>query len=359
VTTPLAVGTGLIALDVVFRGHAQEPVRSITGGTCGNVLSILRYLGWKTVPVARLADDRARAAVQADFDRWGIDTRFLSLEPQRPTPIVVQRLLRDAAGNALHRYSWTCPCCGAWLPRYVPVNAASVEAITKELPAPTVFFFDRPSRGALKLAEAYSEQNTLVVFEPSARGDVDVFAPALAIADIVKYSDQRFATLPRHRAKNGRLEIQTLGADGLRFRVARNRKQGAWHKLPASHSVQVVDTAGAGDWCTAGLLKQIGMVGRESFESATVEEIRAALRYGQALASWSCRFEGARGGMYEQSKRVFEREVDALLRGATPGTVVETGTSADTALGELCPSCPTITEHVVEKGRRHETTRHH
>lgn len=351
-TIPLAVGTGLVALDVVYRGQMQESVRTVTGGTCGNVLSILRYLGWKAIPLARLANDRAREAIQADLSRWGVDTRFLGVEPQRPTPIIVQRILRDASGNALHRFSWTCPYCGAWLPKYVPVNAASADALSKELPAPTVFFFDRPSRGAVKLTEAYSAQNTLVVFEPSARGDVDAFTPALENADIVKYSEQRFATLPRHRAKDGRLEIQTLGADGLRFRVARARKLGVWHRLPALHSEHVVDTAGAGDWCTAGVLNQVGRDGRESFENVTIGEIRAALSYGQALAAWSCRFEGARGGMYEQSKRVFAREVDALLKEAPLGNSVRTKTAFDTAMGGLCPSCPTKTEHLISKGRR-------
>lgn len=358
-TVPLIVGTGLVALDVVFRGTAQEPVRRTVGGTCGNVLSILRYLGWKAVPLARLGDDRARALVVEDLKVWGVDTSFLSLEPERPTPIVVERLVRDAAGNAVHRFSWTCPCCGAWLPKYAPVNVGSVAEIAEELPAPTVFFFDRPSRGALKLAEAYRDTNTLIVFEPSAKGDADAFAPALALADVVKYSDQRFATLPKHQPKNGRLEIQTLGAQGLRFRVSEARKVGVWQKQPALRSSVVVDSAGAGDWSTAGLLKRIAVGGREGFATLTNDEIAAALRYGQALASWNCQFEGARGGMYEQSKRVFQREVDALLSGAHPGTAVESDAPPSGSLGELCPSCPGGAKTAKPKGATHGATVHH
>ena len=337
---PLVVGTGLVALDVVYRGNGSAPVRQAAGGTCGNVLTILRFLGWKAVPVARLGDERAQPLVRADLEQWGVDTRFLSLAPHRPTPIVVERIVDDGAGTVLHRYSWTCPRCGSWLPKYVPVNAGSCEAVIEHLPSPTVFFFDRPSRGAVKLAQAYGEAGALIVFEPSARGEADFFAPALALADIVKYSDHRFAALPRHSPKEGRLEIQTLGADGLRFRTSRGRRLGVWHNLAAVRSPRVVDTAGAGDWCTAGLLSQLGGSGRSGFAELGHEDIRQALRHGQALAAWNCGFEGARGGMLGLSRRVFDRAIEALLEGAEPEAAAEPSETTPLAVEQLCPSCP-------------------
>jgi sugar/nucleoside kinase (ribokinase family) len=339
-TVPLVVGTGLVALDVVFRGNEQEPVRRAAGGTCGNVLTILRFLGWKAVPVARLGDERAEPVVRADLERWGVDTRFLDLAPTRPTPIIVERVSRDDVGNVQHRYSWTCPCCGAWLPRYTPVPAGACDVVTDDLPSATVFFFDRPSRGAVKLAEAYATKGALIVFEPSAKGDAELFAPALALADVVKYSDHRFAALPRHTAKAGRLEIQTHGADGLRFRTSRGNRLGAWHDLPAIPAPRVIDTVGAGDWCTAGLLTRIAVAGREGFNELTHDEVRKGLRYGQALAAWNCGFEGARGGMYEQSRRAFERGIDALLKGAEQKSIAQPDAAAPVALQELCPACP-------------------
>ena len=44
------------------------------GGSCGNVLSILGYLGWDSYPVARLANDEAGAGVMHDLKRWHIHT---------------------------------------------------------------------------------------------------------------------------------------------------------------------------------------------------------------------------------------------------------------------------------------------
>ena len=48
---PTVVGTGLVALDVVVSG---DDVKYFAGGTCGNVLTCLSYLGWDAKPVARL-----------------------------------------------------------------------------------------------------------------------------------------------------------------------------------------------------------------------------------------------------------------------------------------------------------------
>lgn len=341
-TMPVAVGTGLVALDVVLRGADETPVRRSAGGTCGNVLAVLRYLGWKAVPTARLADDRAGRMVEADLKAIGVDTRFLRLEPTRPTPIVVQRLLADANGDPSHRFTWTCPCCGAWLPRYVPVPSRAMGGVLSDVAKPCVFFFDRPSRGALTLAHEYARSGALVVFEPSARGEPALFGAALEVAQIVKYSDQRFATLPAHPVPRSRrrLEVQTLGAKGLRYRIGSSRGLGAWHSLAAVRAARVVDTSGAGDWCTAGLLAHVGVAGAEGFENVTRDEVRDALRYGQALSAWNCEFEGARGGMYERSRDEFQAAIEALLRGAADPTEGDVGEIAREEMHDLCPACP-------------------
>lgn len=340
-TVPVIVGTGLVALDVVFQGEDTAPVRRCAGGTTGNVLTILRYLGWKSVPVARLADDRARAVLQADLVRWGVDVRLLGLAPPSPTPIIVERVHRTKEGEAVHRFSWTCPCCGALLPRYKPVGARVVDQVVEEVASPAVFFFDRSSRGAVALAERYAAAGALIVFEPSATGDRDAFEDALAVADVLKYADQRFAALPARRTAAGRrLEVQTLGAGGLRYRIGAGRRAGAWRHLPAIAAGQVLDTAGAGDWCTGGLLSQIAVGGRGGFEQVHGDDIASALQYGQALSAWNCRFEGARGGMYDRSRAEFEREVDTLVRGLAQTSPMAPVTPHVESLSDICPACP-------------------
>lgn len=338
-SSPSVVGTGLVALDVIFRGKSERPSRRCAGGTCGNVLAILSFLGWKAYPVARLAEDFARRILTHDLAQWQVDLRFVSIPPTRPTPIVVERILASVGEEPVHRFSLTCPCCGAWLPRYQAVRASSVQAVLEGVPRPEVFFFDRPSRAALDLAAEYTQAGSLIVFEPSANADPRLFDAAIDVADVVKYSDQRFAAVPATRSKKQRLEIQTLGARGLRYRIANGRRRGRWRRLGALPGGSVVDTAGAGDWCTAGLLTRLAGDARAGFERAAEADIEQALRFGQALASWSCCFEGARGGMYERSRDEFRREVDAILAGDPGKPIIETGAEQRRDEDEICPAC--------------------
>jgi len=330
VTVPVVVGTGLVALDVVFRGSSKRPLRRCAGGTCGNVLIALRYLGWKAVPVARLAADRARVALEADLARWGLDLRFLDLPPHGPTPIIVERVISNDRGEPTHRFSWMCPCCGALLPRYKPVRASDVDQVAEEIRRPAVFFF--------VLATTYASVGTLIVFEPSASSEPALFNEAIEAADIVKYSDQRLAAIPDSTSRRRRLEIQTLGAAGLRYRITSGRKR-TWRQVQAIPAGHVVDTAGAGDWCTAGLLERLANGGRQGFENASDRDVHEAIRYGQALSAWNCRFEGARGGMYERTREQFMDDVDSILAGAkvTPGV---DATELEIELDEICPLCP-------------------
>ena len=86
------------------------------------------------------------------------------------------------------------------------------------------FFFDRVSRGTLNLARASAESGALVVFEPSGVGEPRLFREAWSIAHVVKYSNDPLRDIADlHLGESERngllLEIETLGSDGLRYRV--------------------------------------------------------------------------------------------------------------------------------------------
>jgi sugar/nucleoside kinase (ribokinase family) len=132
-----------------------------------------------------------------------------------------------------------------------------------------------------------------VVFEPSATGDdASLFARALRAACIVKYADERLSDLSVFDLRPGAVEIQTRGAGGLRFRVLTDRPQ--WTHLSAYRLAAVHDTAGAGDWCTAGLLHEL--FSRPAAPSLMDRESLArGLAFGQVLATLNCMTEGARG----------------------------------------------------------------
>ena len=85
VNKPKAFGVGLIALDLVMGADPNSPVRSWAGGTCGNLMSILAYLGWDAFPIARMNGDPASERVRADMMRWGYGWTFrIARRPATP-----------------------------------------------------------------------------------------------------------------------------------------------------------------------------------------------------------------------------------------------------------------------------------
>jgi sugar/nucleoside kinase (ribokinase family) len=340
---PVVVGTGLVALDVVIPPEEAAQPKLWAGGTCGNVLLALSYLGWQSYPVARLKNDAACERICDDFRRWGVCLDFVEAEKEGSTPVIVHRIGRTADGKPFHTFSKRCPSCGAVLPGYKPVLMTTAEAVIQRLDRPQVFFFDRVSRAALRLAKACSERGALVVFEPSGLGTPQLFGEALDLAHVVKYSHERMGEVDELRsARKPLLQVETLGRDGLRYRsrLPRARRHG-WQLLKAIPLRDSRDTAGAGDWCSAGLLHRLAGRGLEGALKASGEQLDTALAFGQLLAAWTCRYEGARGGMYAVDREQFLRDTEDLQRLVALSTAHDPhATRPDgPAVGGFCSAC--------------------
>lgn len=342
---PRVFGAGLFALDLVISADSEAPVRAWAGGTCGNVLTILSYLGWEAFPIARMNGDAASQRVKADMKKWGVKLDHASCAPPAHTPIIIQEIRRQKDGMPTHRFIWSCPHCGQRLPSFKPVTIEAVEAVAPDLENCSVFFMDRLSRSTLMLAEKAAEEGAVVFFEPSGKGDPKLFAEAMNLAHVVKYADQRFPEL-RGAVEDSSsilLEVQTLGSKGLQYRHKLGRGLSGWRKVGAVQAPMLIDTCGAGDWCTAGLIAHAAGGGLEGLRKGGVVGIQSALSHGQAMAAWNCGFEGARGGMYAMDRNIFQSQVSALLAGkpepAQPGKARITKSKA-----VACPACPT---HVV------------
>jgi sugar/nucleoside kinase (ribokinase family) len=314
--TPTAVGTGLIALDVVIADSTHVDPRLCAGGTCGNVLTALAYLDWNAYPIARLRADAASKRVTEDLQSWGVRLDFVALSDQGSTPIVVQHIRRNKAGEPYHSFSRKCPQCGSWLPWYKPVKAADVSEIVTRLPAADVFYFDRTSRGAVEFARHAKENGSLVVFEPSCGSEPALLAEALKASHIVKIASDRLeGNEGVLDAREPILLIETQKASGLRYMHHGAAGSARWKKVAAFRNSSVIDTAGAGDWCTAGIISALGPLGVNGLANAPSNVVVAALRVGQAMAAWTCQFHGARGGMYESTKEDFTEAIKAILEG--------------------------------------------
>lgn len=294
-----------MALDIIVNGNPLTPPKYFAGGSCGNVLTILAFLGWHSYPIARLANDDASKEVVMDLKKWKVNTNLISRQVDGSTPIIIHRILKDKEGKPKHRFEFRDPDTGGWLPGYKPVLSSKVEEIIKKQPTPSVFYFDRANRASIDLAKLNKDKGALIVFEPSSNSDLRLFSEALKTCHIFKFSHERIKNYSEQFPKQQvLLEIETLGKDGLKFRFGKTMTSTVWKRL-SSYQVkesELTDSAGAGDWCSAGIISALGKSGSKSLLSAKLCDIEKALKFGQALGALNCCFDGARGLMYNLTK---------------------------------------------------------
>lgn len=283
-------GAGFVAMDIVdVDGERFASV----GGSCGNVMAILAWLGWQARPIARLGADVTGGFIREELRGIGVDVGYLTEEAPIRSPIVLQRFAMGRDGRRTHRFSLTCPGCGRWLPRHRPITLAQSKTLAHGDEAPDVFYFDRVSPASLGLAKVARSRDALVVFEPSSIDDESKFQRAVDSCDVLKFSEQRLGHVPDLPfAAAPKLIVETQGESGLRYRWA-----GRWSHLEAFAVDDVVDAAGSGDWCTAVLIHELGRSGVRSFLKATRGKIAEAMERGQAVAAVNCGFVSARGAM--------------------------------------------------------------
>ena len=143
------------------------------------------------------------------------------------------------------------------------------------------------------MAEWAKKNGAVVLFEPSSIGEDSLFERAVDACHVLKFSNERFSRDSElSQARGPLLVVRTMGADGLQARW-----KGRWSTFEPFIAPKVVDTAGAGDWCSVALLHLLAQKGAQCFGMARKTDVERALRLGQALAALSCGFEGARGLM--------------------------------------------------------------
>lgn len=332
-------GTGLIALDIVTESLPEGTTYQWAGGTCGNVLTILSYLGWNSFPISRMDDSPHSEKAIQDMKSWGVNDLYLSLQPTASIPVIFEEIIPGKDSQpARHKFHWrNCPNCNAWLPNFKAITLKASKFLKEDDTSCDVFFFDRVSPAAIDLAEFYKNKGSIIFFEPSAKGTANHLQRALELADIVKYSNQRFDCEALQSDKRPFLEIQTLGSEGLQYRVD---SQGEWCSIPSFEVKKVLDSCGCGDWATAGIISKLCTGTREDLYSNDIDSIKNALSYGQALGSWNCGFEGARSGMYSMTKETFENEICSILETKSyEGSSRKPNIERSDTLNK-CPLCP-------------------
>jgi fructokinase len=302
---PTCIGSGFVALDWICLEKQAKPSQTLAGGSCGNVLSILAYLGWKSVPLARLKNDSPAKILLRDLEEWKVVTDFVTKDAKGSTPVVIQRILKGEDGIPFHKFEWRFPNTGERLPSYRPLPKKLAAEYLPQLPTANFFYMDRADPSTVLLAKALREKGTIIFFEPSGIRDARLFSECLAVSDIVKYSHERLDKIPASASPNRPiLEIRTLGNRGLEYRLkSKDQPRLPWRFMPAYSVGDLKDTCGAGDWCSAGMIHYIQQHHLEALAELSSVQAEAAIRYGQALAAINCQFEGARGAMYKYKNR--------------------------------------------------------
>lgn len=311
---PICLGIGMIVLDAIYDNRTEDPV-FLAGGSCCNVLTILSYLGWNSLPLARLGPDPEGDRIVEDMKRWGANTKFVERDPGISTPRIIERISRGDSPH--HRFYLKCEH-GIRLPRRRALSLNRLEVAMHALPAkPDVFYFDRADPAALRAAAEFKKRGSTVVFEPLSISGGKTLEQCIKLADIVKYCHTASSHKSEHLRASVPLEIQTKGAEGLAYR-ARFLGRREWIEVDAIPAPRLVDAAGSGDWLTAGLIHVL--LGRGGPITASSEkDLLHALRIGQALASINCGFAGARGVMYALGKkRLLSASGDAALSNTVP-----------------------------------------
>jgi fructokinase len=310
----IATGMGLIALDVIINEDTKFCYKICSGGSCGNVLAILSYLGWKSYPIAHIRPDSAAELIIKDMNKLGIDTSYILQDEKGRTPVIIESIKKTRNGHPKHRFSSSCPDCGSYLPRFKAISKKEVSDIVNKLPGSHVFYFDRISASSIEIAEAHKIKGSLIFFEPNGIKDEELFLECSKLADIVKFSNQMMGRSREIISKiNPPMLIETLGANGLRLRYNKNGNVTSWKTMHAFAINQMRDAAGAGDWCSAGIIHKLGKFGKESFENSQERDMDRAVKFGQALAAINCKFDGARGAMYGLSEGDLSSSIYAIL----------------------------------------------
>lgn len=344
---PTCIGVGFIAADIV-EGSSEEFVAA--GGSCGNVLAILAWLGWKTYPVSRMGHDWAAGVIRKDFNALGVQDKFLFEEPSVQTPIVIQRFVEDAKGTRVHRFSLACPECGGWLPRYRASTLVQATEVTESSVIPRTLYLDRVSPAALRIATWAKEKGALIFFEPSSIGDERQFQRAVDLCHILKFSDDRLGHMRDLReAQSPKIIIETRAEEGLRLRW-----RGRWSDLAAFATPLFLDGAGAGDWCSAGLIHHLGTTGAGIIDTLQKPRLVTALRFGQALAAINCGFEGARGAMMAMTRTQLAKRLTTLAteKPEAPPEAEDLGTREGDIPRRLCATCSVLEKKDKVKKRK-------
>ncbi|MHA7296709.1 PfkB family carbohydrate kinase [Pseudarthrobacter sp. MDT1-22] len=303
------VSSGFTTVDIKLG----DALSASPGGTATNVARVLQTMGWNTQLVGTIGSDPAGQFLKSALETDGVGVQHLRLESAWTTPVVLQE---EHRGD--HVWRFRCPICATSFAKHRPTPKDVASSLVDEVAAPDVFLFDRVSLFTLALADEWAHQGTFVVFEPSGLGRPHLFDRAIEAAHLVKFSSERAPAFKDRLVGTRAILVETLGANGAQVRFSEAK---TWQHMPPQPITTKVDSAGAGDWTTAGLVDELFPAsGVPAY--ACPEGVARAVTNGQVLGAMACSWEG----VYPEPPAMFDPADFERL--ACPRVVRESAESA-------------------------------
>jgi len=301
------VVAGESLVDLVPDGDGD--LRALPGGSPFNVAVGLGRLGVPTALLGPISTDEHGGSLAARLVEAGVRT-LPTERTARPTTLATVRL--DDAGHASYTFSLEgTSATGMGAEDLATAVAEAPEAGTAPLHVSLgAVTLASPGTGALlagMLADAASRP--FVSLDPNVRPavieDMDAeraaIARAVAAVDLVKVSDDDLRALHPGRdplavaggwARSGpALVVVTRGREG-----ATAVRDDSGTLTVASLPVDVVDTVGAGDAFTSGLLAALddrGLLDRTALRAVDAATLREVLAFASRVAAVTCTRHGA------------------------------------------------------------------
>ena len=291
---PRLLTAGYLTLDMIVRDLTTDDYWHSVGGTCGNVSIFATALDLDVSLLARTGTDHRGQRVLDHMNDSGVNTDAVEEVAALCTPGIVELIRSTSKGT--HRFTHQCPLCATRLPKIAVASKRQAQTKVKHIDRFDAFFFDRATTSTVELATAAREAGLIVMFEPPSFPRSQLAIRAAELSDIVKISRR-----PASRTTNWSLSpngstkfiIETLGPNGARFCTKLPVGWTNWTELPPFPTAYVTDTAGAGDWLTAGLLADL-LIHQDVFD---LDSLQASIEYGQKLSSISIAFDGPHGAL--------------------------------------------------------------
>ncbi len=281
--------------DIVV--DADDGRREHPGGSPLNVAVALSRLGHDAHLLTAIGDDARGDAIRAHLDESGVQLTPASVRPGRTS---TAEAVLDAHGAATYTFDLTWDPDTAELPETPDAVHTSSIAAVLEPGATTLSALLRSARGSSTISYDPNARPTLMGAPEDVRARIE---ENIALSDVVKASDEDVAWLygtedvedvaASWRDLGPSLTVLTRGGDGAVAFSASGRVQ------VAPVQVEVVDTVGAGDTFSAGILDALaakGLLGadrREMLAAIPSDDLATVLRRAAALSAITVSRAGA------------------------------------------------------------------